>query len=158
MLKHLILGLTMALALGAAAFAQPGDPAAWVADLYKTPALDAPDPSSDAAGNEQAGSELYGPSLRALLEIDARRDMNYLDFDWVSGGQDLPEYRDLKIVVLKRTAETARVRVTFKNYSDPRERIIDLVVEDGVWVIEDVWLKTPEKAWLSRILTENRQD
>lgn len=153
--------LAMALLLVAAPSwgqASPGDPAAFVKSLYREPAPLPDDESSDEGGTEASGEELYAPSLRALLEIDAQRDMNYLDFDWVWGGQDLPDAKDLKIVVVKRTAETAQVRVTFLNYGERRERVIDLVVENGAWVIEDVFLKVPEKAWLSRILTENRQD
>ena len=159
MLKRVILGLTAALSLGGAALAQPspGDPAAVVADLYKAPD---PTPASDDEPATELPDEpsIYAASLRALLEVDAKRDMNYLDFDWVSGGQDLPEYKGLKIVVLRRTPETARVRVTFRNYSDARERLIDLVIEDGRWVIEDVYMKTPEAEWLSRRLVANPQD
>ena len=158
MLRRTLLGLALALAVGPGwAQSGPGDPVALVAELYREPSppTDAP---AEADEPEASQKSLYGASLRALLEIDAQRDMNYLDFDWVWGGQDLPDAKDLKIVVVKRSAETAQVRVTFLNYGERRERVIDLVVEDGAWVIEDVFLKTPEKEWLSRILTENRQD
>lgn len=153
---RLILALCLTLALGAPAFAQTPGPAEVIADLYKP----VPDPGPDAPPIEEAPEEppLFAASLRALLAIDAQRDMNYLDFDWVSGGQDLPDYKNLKIVVLKQTAETAQVRVTFRNYSEARERLIDMVVEDGRWVIEDVYMKTPEKEWLSRRLVANPQD
>ncbi|WGM39225.1 DUF3828 domain-containing protein [Caulobacter sp. NIBR1757] len=153
---RLILALCLTLALGAPALAQTPGPAEVIADLYKP----VPDPDPDAEPIEEAPDEpsLYAAGLRALLAIDAQRDMNYLDFDWVSGGQDLADYRNLKIVVLKQTAETAQVRVTFRNYSEARERLIDMVVEDGRWVIEDVYMKTPEKEWLSRRLVANPQD
>ena len=154
---RLILALCLTLGFAAPALAQPTPgPAEVIADLYKP----VPDPGPDAPPIEEAPDEppLYAAGLRALLVIDAQRDMNYLDFDWVSGGQDLADYRNLKIVVLKQTAETAQVRVTFKNYSDARERLIDMVVEDGRWVIEDVYMKTPEKDWLSRRLVANPQD
>jgi hypothetical protein len=153
---RLILALCLTLALGAPAFAQTPGPAEVIADLYKP----VPDPGPDAPPIEEAPEEppLFAASLRALLAIDAQRDMNYLDFDWVSGGQDLPDYKNLKIVVLKQTAETAQVRVTFRNYSEARERLIDMVVEDGRWVIEDVYMKTPEREWLSRRLVANPQD
>ena len=153
---RLILALCLTLALGAPALAQTPGPAEVIADLYKP----VPDPGPDAPPVEEAPDEppLYAASLRALLAVDAQRDMNYLDFDWVSGGQDLPDYKGLKIVVLKQTAETARIRVTFRNYSEARERLIDMVVEDGRWVIEDVYMKAPEKEWLSRRLVANPQD
>ena len=153
---RLILALCLTLALGAPAFAQTPGPAEVIADLYKP----VPDPGPDAPPIEEAPDEprLFAASLRALLTIDAQRDMNYLDFDWVSGGQDLPDYKNLKIVVLNQTAETAQVRVTFRNYREARERLIDMVVEDGRWVIEDVYMKTPEKEWLSRRLVANPQD
>ncbi|RYF91984.1 MAG: hypothetical protein EON95_13950 [Caulobacteraceae bacterium] len=157
---RLILAIGAAMLLAGPAMAQPtvgpADPAAVVAELYKTPAPD-PDPSIDDPP-EAEGPELYAAGLRALLALDAGRDMNYLDFDWVSGGQDLPEYRDLKIVVLGKTTDTARVRVTFRNFGEARERLIDMVVEDGRWVIEDVYMKAPEKDWLSRRLVANPQD
>lgn len=153
---RLILALCLTLALGAPAFAQTPGPAEVIAELYKP----VPDPGPDAPPIEEAPDEppLFAASLRTLLAIDAQRDMNYLDFDWVSGGQDLPDYKNLKIVVLRQTPETAQVRVTFRNYREARERLIDMVVEDGRWVIEDVYMKTPEKEWLSRRLVANPQD
>jgi hypothetical protein len=159
MLRRTLLALALVLAAGGAmARPAPGDPAAFVAELYREPSPPTDEPLAEPEESEPAEDRIYAASLRALLEIDAQRDMNYLDFDWVWGGQDLPDAKDLKIVVVKRTAETAQVRVTFLNYRERRERVIDLVVEDGAWVIEDVFLKVPERAWLSRILTENRQD
>ncbi|MBX3478920.1 MAG: DUF3828 domain-containing protein [Caulobacter sp.] len=142
------------LVTGAAWAAPANDPLALVQSLYADSHAADEEP---AAGPEDEPS-IYGASLRALFAVDAGRDMNNLDFDWVSGGQDLPDYQGLKIVLVSKSETAARVRVTFRNYSDPRERDIDLVTEDGRWVIEDVYLKTPEKAWLSRILVENRQD
>lgn len=139
---------------GPAAAGVENDPLALVQGLYADSRAADEEP---AAGPEDEPS-IYGASLRALFAVDAGRDMNNLDFDWVSGGQDLPDYQGLKIVVVSRSETAARVRVTFRNYAEARERDIDLVVEDGRWVIEDVYLKTPEKAWLSRILVENRQD
>ena len=153
---RLILALCLTLALGAPAFAQTPGPAEVIAELYKPIIVSGP----DAEVIEEVPDEppLFAASLRALLAIDAQRDMNYLDFDWVSGGQDLPDYKNLKIVVLRQTPETAQVRVTFRNYREARERLIDMVVEDGRWVIEDVYMKTPEKEWLSRRLVANPQD
>jgi hypothetical protein len=153
---RLILALCLTLALGAPALAQTPGPAEVIADLYKPVVVTGP----EAEVIEEAPEEppLFAASLRALLAIDAQRDMNYLDFDWVSGGQDLPDYKNLKIVVLRQTPETAQVRVTFRNYREARERLIDMVVEDGRWVIEDVYMKAPEKEWLSRRLVANPQD
>lgn len=159
MLRRTLMALALVVAAGGAmAQPGPGDPAAFVAALYSEPSPPTDEPLPEPEESDGAEDRVYAASLRALLEIDAARDMNYLDFDWVWGGQDLPDAKDLKIVVIKRGAETAQVRVTFMNYGERRERVIDLVVEDGAWVIEDVFLKVPEKAWLSRILTENRQD
>lgn len=154
---RLILALCVTLAFSAQALAQPTPgPAEVIAALYQP----VPDPGPEAPNLEEdpEAPPLYAAGLRALMAIDAQRDNNHLDFDWVSGGQDLPEYRNLRIVVVKETAGTAQVRVTFRNYADARERLIDMVVEDGRWVIEDVYLKAPEKAWLSRILVANPQD
>lgn len=157
MRARLILALGLTLAFGLPALAQPAPgPREVIAELYK-PVLD-PGPDAPQVEDEPDAPPLYAASLRALLAVDAQRDMNYLDFDWVSGGQDLPDYKDLKIVVVKQTAETAQLRVTFKNYGDARERLIDMVVEDGRWVIEDVYLTRPEKVWLSRRLVANPQD
>ncbi|MDB5469808.1 MAG: hypothetical protein JWR84_1368 [Caulobacter sp.] len=154
---RLILALCLTFAFGAPALAQPTPgPAEVIAELYRP----APDPGPDAPPIEEDpdAPPLYAAGLRALMALDVQRDMNYLDFDWVSGGQDLPDYKGLKIVVVNQTAETAQVRVTFKNYGDARERLIDMVVEDGRWVIEDVYMKAPEKDWLSRRLVANPQD
>lgn len=148
--------LTLTLALTGPAMAQTPGPREVIAELYK-PAAD-PGPDAPLPEGDPDAPPLYAASLRALLAVDATRDMNYLDFDWVSGGQDLPDYKDLKIVVVRQTAETAQVRVTFRNYGDPRERLIDMVIEDGRWVIEDVYLTRPEKGWLSRRLVANPQD
>jgi hypothetical protein len=92
------------------------------------------------------------------MKIDSARENNYLDFDWVTGGQDIPDISRLKIVQTSRTETTASFRVTFTNYRQTRERQFDLVREDGRWLIEDVLLKRPEGRWLSRILVENPQD
>ncbi|MBI1405148.1 MAG: DUF3828 domain-containing protein [Caulobacter sp.] len=151
-----MLGGALALLLAATtALAAPAnDPVALVRSLFTetTTTDEAPETFP------QDEPSIYGASLRALFAVDAARDMNNLDFDWVSGGQDLPDYKGLKITLVARTETSARVRVTFRNYSEARERDIDLVTEDGRWVIEDVFLKTPEKTWLRRILVENRQD
>lgn len=153
---RLILALCLTLALASPALAQPTPgPAEVIAELYKP----APEPTDGAEPAEAPeGPPLFAASLRALLEVDAQRDMNYLDFDWVSGGQDLPDYKNLKIVVVRKTSETAQVRVTFRNYGQARERLIDMVIEDGRWVIEDVYMKAPEGEWLSRRLVANPQD
>lgn len=153
---RLILALCLTLTLASPALAQPTPgPAEVIAELYKP----VPEPTDGAeATGAPEGPPLFAASLRALLEVDAQRDMNYLDFDWVSGGQDLPDYKNLKIVVVRKTPETAQVRVTFRNYGQARERLIDMVIEDGRWVIEDVYMKAPEGEWLSRRLVANPQD
>jgi hypothetical protein len=154
-----ILSLAVVFAAGPLAAAErtvADDPLALVTELYRAPVLPEDDGEEDVAPPEEP--PIYSQSLRALLEVDSRRDMNFLDFDWVWGGQDLPDARDLKIVQVSRSDAAARIRVTFVNYREKRERLIDLVVEDGRWVIEDVYLKVPEGEWLSRVLTENRQD
>lgn len=154
---RLMLALCLTFAFGAPALAQPAPgPADVIAELYKP----VPEPGPDAPISEEDpdAPPLYAVGLRALMAIDVQRDNNYLDFDWVSGGQDLPDYQGLKIAVVKQAAETAQVRVTFKNYGEARERLIDMVVEDGRWVIEDVYLTRPEKGWLSRYLLANPQD
>jgi hypothetical protein len=159
-LLSLVLLLAPCAAIAAPAASSPdlglGEPQPFVASFYAPAPEIQGDVDEDAPVPEEP--PVYGESLRALMEIDARRDMNYLDFDWVSGGQDLPDYRNLKISEVNRTETTARYRVTFQNYREARERIIDLVREDGRWLIEDVYLVKPEGRWLSRILVENRQD
>ncbi len=60
----------------------------------------------------------YSAALQALFALDdARADrdgMGNLDFDWISGGQDDPDYANLEFT---RVSEAA-VRVTFTNYGD----------------------------------------
>jgi hypothetical protein len=158
MLRPLLIGLAALLLAGPALAADgPGDPKAFVASFYapapETPASDDAEPAP-----EPEGPSVYAHSLKALMDIDAERDMNFLDFDWVTGGQDLPQIKGLKIAPLGRTDAAASYRVTFRNYGEARERIFYLVVEDGRWVIEDVELKAPERRRLSRILVENPQD
>jgi hypothetical protein len=157
-LRRTLLALAATLLLTTPALAEtgPGDPAAFVATFF----ADAPEPTADAPEDWVPPEEpkVYAPSLQALMDLDVARDMNFLDFDWTSGGQDTPEYNRLKIVVLKKTEATAQVRVTFLNYKQAHERLFDLVVIDGRWMIEDVYLAKPEGRWLSRILVENPQD
>ena len=149
-----LLALVAVLTLSVPALAQgPGDPLAFVQAVFR-PITDA-DFAGETAEQDRG---IYSASLQALLDVDAQRDMNYLDFDWVFGGQDLPDMTELKIVQLRRTEAAASYRVTFRNYGETRERIVHLVVENDRWVIEDVELKRPENVRLSRILVENRQD
>lgn len=161
MLLRVLAVLAASLTLAGPAVAQPvgpGDPAAFVADLFKAPDPEPPGEEAPDAPPVADEAPIYASSLHALMVIDSARENNYLDFDWVWGGQDLPQATNLKIKVINRTEATAQVRVTFRNYSEARERLIDMVVEDGRWVIEDVYMKTPEKEWLSRRLVANPQD
>ena len=162
MLLRVLAVLAASLALAGPAVAQPvgpGDPAAFVADLFKTPPdLEAPGEETPDAPPVADETPIYASSLHALMVVDSARENNYLDFDWVWGGQDLPQATNLRIEVVNRTEAAARVRVTFRNYGEARERLIDMVVEDGRWAIEDVYMKTPEKEWLSRRLVANPQD
>jgi hypothetical protein len=154
----MVFGLMLAvLASPAAAAPDPGlgEPEAFVASFY------APTRQDLEAADEPVPvyePPVYAASLRALMLVDSGRENNYLDFDWVTGGQDLPDITRLKIVQVSRTEATASYRVTFYNYRETRERLFELVREDGRWLIEDVFLKRPEGRWLSRVLVENPQD
>jgi hypothetical protein len=157
--KTLMLAALLMALFAAPASAAPdpglGEPEAFVASFY-APMADDPEASEDVVPADEP--PVYAASLHALMKIDSARENNYLDFDWVTGGQDIPAISRLKIVQTSRTETTASFRVTFTNYRQTRERQFDLVREDGRWLIEDVLLKRPEGRWLSRILVENPQD
>jgi hypothetical protein len=157
--KTLVLaGLFLALLVSPSAAAPDpglGEPEAFVASFY-APMVEAPVSDDDLIPADEP--PVYAASLRALMQVDSGRENNYLDFDWVTGGQDTPDISRLKIVQVSRTEATASYRVTFYNYRETRERLFELVREDGRWLIEDVFLKRPENRWLSRVLVENPQD
>ena len=114
-------------------------PDAFVKRLY------APDSSPDMP--------IYAPALRAEIARDAERDMNRLDFDWLSGGQDLPKIRKLKVVTLNTSGpDRATVQATFTNYGEARVRRFELVRIKGQWRVADVYM-SPENTRLMTILT-----
>lgn len=104
------------------------------------------------AANSSPDMPVYTPALRAEIEEDSRRDMNRLDFDWLSGGQDLPRIRKLKIVTLNTSGtDRATVQATFTNYGEARVRRFELVRIKGQWRVADVWM-SPEETRLTTIL------
>lgn len=140
MLQRMFGVLAVALLLIAPAAAQTQAPAEIVAGLY-------------AAAEPRP---VYSRRLQALFDADEDRtaegDVGALDFDWITGGQDVPRLAGLAIETTAQTASAATVEATFTNYGEARVRTFSFILEDGAWAIDDVDLAEPEKTSLSAIL------
>ncbi len=84
---------------------------------------------------------LRSEALNALYEADMQRseegEIGALDFDPYVDGQDF-EITDLEIDEPIIDGDRSTVRVTFKNFGQPREMIYSLVIEEGAWKVDDL--------------------
>ena len=101
---------------------------------------------------------IYAPPLRAEIVRDRARDGNRLDFDWLSGGQEEPKVRGLKVVTLNTSGpDRATVLASFTNWSEARERRFELIRQGGAWRITDVYM-APEELRLTEVLATPTSD
>ncbi len=94
---------------------------------------------------------LLSRRLRALLGAEAAGRVARLDFEWRTGGQSLPSVSGFERRLVRQTADTARVEVSFYNFGQRRFRRFSLKRENGAWVVDDV-LMVPENVALSQLL------
>jgi hypothetical protein len=127
---RLVLALVLIALGGAPATAAPGDdPVTLIAAIYKT--------YTDIAPGEPGTpglASVYSKRLQALIDKDASETpegmVGRIDWDVFIDGQDW-RLTDLDIKQVSRDAETAEVRVKFKNFGEPRNLLFDLVREGG---------------------------
>jgi hypothetical protein len=153
---RLVLALVLIVLGGAPATAAPGDdPVALIAAIYKTYTDIGPgDPGTPGLAG------VYSKRLQALIDKDASETpegmVGRIDWDVFIDGQDW-QLTDLDIKQVSRDADTAEVRVTFKNFGEPRNLLFDLVREGGEgggWRIDEI-AETLKPGWvMSKILSD----
>ena len=107
-----------------------GDPVSLIAAVY----------ASYEKGEPEL-SDLYSRRLQNLIDKDEKETpegmVGRIDWDVFVDGQDW-KLTELKIVPVSREATRAEVRATFKNFGEPRDILISLVLEDGHWRIDEI--------------------
>jgi hypothetical protein len=137
--------LGFVLAGSASAKSVDSDPVTLITEIYKT------------YETEQAElPHVFSKRLQALIDKDekeAEGGVGRIDWDVFIDGQDW-KLTELKITPVSQTPSQAQVRATFKNFDKPSDLLIDLVLEDGHWRIDDIQ-KTLKPRWtMSKILTD----
>jgi hypothetical protein len=133
--RTLLIGLLM---LGAAGPAPRRGPLPTVQTLYA--GLSRPTPPG-----------LLSRRLRALVRRDEGRPERNLDFEWRSGGQEIPQITSFRARVARVKGDGAVVEASFDNHGARRFRRFFLVRDSGRWLIDDALL-VPENAKLSDLL------
>jgi hypothetical protein len=133
--RGLLIGLLM---LGAAAPLAKRTPLQTIQELY-------------AGLSRQTPPALLSRRLRALVRRDEGRPERNLDFEWRSGGQEIPQITGFRARVVRVKGDAAVVEASFDNRGERRFRRFFLVREGGRWLIDDALL-VPENAKLSDLL------
>jgi hypothetical protein len=89
--------------------------------------------------------------LKALVRKDEGRRERNLDFEWRSGGQEIPQITGFRARVVRAKGDQALVEASFDNLGERRFRRFFLIREDGRWVIDDALL-VPENTKLADLL------
>lgn len=130
-MRILAIGAALLLAFVTPALAQE-TPKALIEAIY-APYIAGQIPEDEAA--------LRSEALNALYEADMQRseegEIGALDFDPYIDGQDF-EITDLEIDEPIIDGSRGTVRVTFKNFGQPREMIYSVVIEAEAWKIDDL--------------------
>lgn len=147
-MRYLTFILSFVAYVGTAMAQTVNSPVEVVAALYK-PYL--------SAGAVPEHKGVFTKKLLGLIEADEKAtpegQAGRLDWDVFIDGNDW-ELKDFEIQALSEAAETAAVVVRFKNFGELREIRIDLVLEDGVWKIDEVQSILTGARWtMSKILT-----
>jgi hypothetical protein len=95
--------------------------------------------------------ELLSKTLRALMRKDVARQERRLDFEWRSGGQEIPDITGFRLHLVRAKGDAATVEASFDNRGERRFRRFFLVREAGRWVIDDALL-VPENGKLQDFL------
>jgi hypothetical protein len=139
-----ILGALLALSLVPAFGQSADDPVATVRAFY--------------AKDDVNASEFYSKRLKALFARDtqkAKREggMGNLGFAFHVNGQDTEDnwQKTLRLAVVSRTENRAKVKATFKNFN-PNDIRYAMVRENGRWLIDDARSLGKEKWRLSTIV------
>jgi hypothetical protein len=140
--------LILATMLGAAAaHAQPdADSLSFIKAIYQT-----------YNGTEGGLPHMYSRRLQALVDKDTKETpdgyVGRIDWDVFVNAQDT-QLTELKIVLVSKSATTAQVRATFKNFDSPSNILFDLVRENGHWRIDEIQ-ETLKPRWImSKILSD----
>lgn len=147
-MRRLILSLALSLWAWPVAAEPPSEPAEMIAKIY--------DAYQAAAGGPDLG-QVYSSRLQGLIDADKlatpEGEAGRLDWDVFVDGNDWT-ITGLKVTPVSEEAEHAQVRASFKNHSEPREILFDLVREDGRWLVDDVQSVRQGGRWtMSKILT-----
>jgi hypothetical protein len=98
-----------------------------------------------------ASPDLMSRRLKALVRKDEGRRERNLDFEWRSGGQEIPQITGFRARVVRAKGDQALVEASFDNLGERRFRRFFLIREDGRWVIDDALL-VPENTKLADLL------
>jgi Protein of unknown function (DUF3828) len=102
-------------------------------------------------------SDLYSRRLQNLIDKDEKETpegmVGRIDWDVFVDGQDW-KLTELKIVPVSREATRAEVRATFKNFGEPRDILISLVLEDGHWRIDEIQETLKPRWTMSKVLLD----
>jgi Protein of unknown function (DUF3828) len=139
--------LVLGLGLGAArAAAFDSDPVSLIKAIYKTYEEDKPQPK-----------HIYSKRLQALIDKDEKEtsegEVGRIDWDVFVDGQDW-KLTELAITLVSKSADTAQVRATFKNFDQSSNMLFDLVRENGRWRVDDVTKTLPPRWTMSKILLD----
>ena len=140
--------LLLAFALGAASPAPQADsdPVSLIEAVY----------ASYEKGEPEL-SDLYSRRLQALIDKDEKETpegmVGRIDWDVFVDGQDW-KLSELKITPVSQSATQADIRATFKNFGDPRDILISLVLEDGHWRVDEIQETLKPRWTMSKILLD----
>jgi hypothetical protein len=143
-----LLLLVLALGLGAtSAQAKPdADPLTLIKAIYRT-----------YQDNKPGLPHIYSKRLQALVDKDEKETpegmVGRIDWDVIVDGQDW-QLSNLKIALIAKSAKTAQVRATFKNFDSANDMVFDLVREDGGWRIDDIEKMVKPRWVMSKILLD----
>ena len=146
---RLLLALILAVAVGAASppKAIDSDPVTLIAAIYRT-----------YVDNTALLTDIYGKRLQALIDKDVWETpegmVGRIDWDVFVDGQDFA-LSELKIVPVSQDASKAQVRATFVNMGEQKNMLIDLVLENGHWRIDEIEATLPPRWIMSKILADD---
>lgn len=115
------------------ALAAPGDPAAFVRQLYALPNL-----WSDVTADDASEAKYLTPHLIELVKANNQLDeADRLDYDPLADAQDF-EITDVQPTVTASDDKTATVDLKFHNLGDELSMTLELEVVDGTWHLANI--------------------
>lgn len=145
---RILFAFILAIALGSAsAHAQvDADPVSFIKAIYAT-----------YKGTEAGLPHMYSQRLQGLVDKDLKGtpegEVGRIDWDVFVDAQDT-ELTQLKIALVSKSATTAQVRATFKNFKEPKNILFDLVLEKGGWRIDEIQQTLKPRWIMSKLLTD----